>query len=190
MGYIILISCSFNNMYFLLALFPLIVSASVHEHCKKVKKVVHEDVCIPYVEEKCYTSVHQQCHDVPAPDCKATVEDVHDHKCLNVQDVDCDLIENVDVETVYDKYVVEKCHEEKAEVCDIVHGVTTRGDNTMDCLEVKSVKCWEEKKVVIEKKCIFSWEFDCPKHHEEHDRKEHKCHKKPVKKCTNIPKAM
>merc|ERR1712035_94456 len=160
------------------------------QHCKQVKKSVWEDVCEPFIEKKCYTNVHQQCHEVPSPDCKAIVDDIKDHKCLHVEDVVCDIDEHVHTKEVHDKYVREHCREEKETVCDVVHDVTVKTDHHMDCIEVKSVECWEEKKVVNEKKCIFSWEFDCPKHHDEHGHKEHKCHKKPLKKCKNIPKTM
>merc|ERR1712035_108263 len=176
---IIFLLCSSMIAFILLSVFSLAHS----EHCKQVKKSVWEDVCEPFIEKKCYTSVHQQCHPVPSPDCKAIVDDIKDHKCLHVEDVVCDIDEHVHTKEVHDKYVREHCREEKETVCDVVHDVTVKTDHHMDCIEVKSVECWEEKKVVNEKKCIFSWEFDCPKHHDEHGHKEHKCHKKPVKKC-------
>merc|ERR1711980_35734 len=161
---------------------PLLALSYGHpQHCKQVKKSVWEDVCEPFIEKKCYTSVHQQCHPVPSPDCKAVVDDIKDHKCLHVEDVVCDIDEHVHTKEVHDKYVREHCHEGKETVCDVVHDVTVKTDHHVDCLEVKSVECWEEKKVVNEKKCIFSWEFDCPKHHDEHGHKEHKCHKRSAR---------
>merc|ERR1712035_152283 len=64
------------------------------KHCKQVKKSVWEDVCEPFIERKCYTNVHQQCHEVPSPDCKAIVEDIKDHKCLHVEDL-CVILMNM-----------------------------------------------------------------------------------------------
>merc|ERR1712035_294789 len=103
-------------------------------------------------------------------------------KCYTNVHQQCHEVPSPDCKAVVEDIQDHKCLHVEDVVCDI--------DEHVDCIEVKSVECWEEKKVVNEKKCIFSWEFDCPKHHDEHGHKEHKCHKKPVKKCKNIPKTM
>merc|ERR1711976_1094884 len=165
---------------------PLLALSYGHpQHCKQVKKSVWEDVCEPFIERKCYTNVHQQCHEVPSPDCKAIVEDIKDHKCLHVEDVVCDIDEHVHTKEVLDKYVREHCREEKETVCDVVHDVTVKTDHHMDCIEVKSVECWEEKKVVHEKRCKPKMEKICEKLAVvlPYPVKGEKCHPVPIKQC-------
>merc|ERR1712035_43832 len=180
-------NCFIMKLFFFL---PLLLGALAHkdEHCKKVKRVVKEDVCDPYVEKKCYTEVQQKCKKILFPHCKADVQDIVLPKCIVVEDVVCDLVEKVGMKEVPETVVVQKCHQENNKVCDIVNGLTTVKDHGKDCLNVKKVKCWKEKKVVKEQKCFFSWKFDCPKHSDKYSHK--KCHKTPVKNCKDFPKVM
>jgi len=193
MGTLVVILLSYHSMK-LFCLFIIVGGAFAHndykEHCKKVKRVLTENVCEPYIEKMCFSKVHQKCHKIALPECKAVIKDDVRPKCVVVEDVSCDLVEKVHIKEVPETMVVQRCLKDEATVCDVVNGLKTVSDQDKDCLNLKKAKCWKEKKVVKEQKCLFSWEFDCPKHMDKHGHKGQKCQKKPVKKCKDIPKVM
>merc|ERR1711973_572460 len=194
-----------HNIMFVLLFLPLVLGGNIPEpygfdyspKCKQVEKVIHEDICEPYVKKTCFTEVIQKCKDIVTLNCTAVIDVVPDQECFTVEDVDCDLVEQVDVEVVPETFFVQRCFTEHEKVCDVI--------NVVDCIEVERSECWEEEKVVKDRECCFSVELDCKnmprtvyeekcrprvekvceklRYLQPHPVQDQKCRSEPVKKC-------
>merc|ERR1712240_590349 len=183
----------YYNIMFALLFLPLVLGGNIPEpygfdyspKCKQVEKVIHEDICEPYVKKTCFTEVIQKCKDIVTPNCTAVVEVVPDQECFTVEDVDCDLVEHMDVEVVPETYFEQRCFTEQETVCDVVNQVDMDHGVVDDCIEVEKSDCWEEEKVVKDRECCFSVELDCKKLRslQPFPVPNQKCVSKPVKRC-------
>merc|ERR1712240_521390 len=187
----------YYNIMFALLFLPLVLGGNIPEpygfdyspKCKQVEKVIHEDICEPYVKKTCFTEVIQKCKDIVTPNCTAIVEVVPDQECFTVEDVDCDLVEHVDFEVVPETFFVQRCFTEHEEVCDVVNQVDMDHGVVDDCIEVERSDCWEEEKVVKDRECCFSVELDCKKTISVKGHKQ-QCQKRPTKDCKDIPRTV
>merc|ERR1712240_137228 len=187
----------YYNIMFALLFLPLVLGGNIPEpygfdyspKCKRVEKVIHEDICEPYVKKTCFTEVIQKCKDIVTPNCTAVIDVVPDQECFTVEDVDCDLVEHMDVEVVPETYFEQRCFTEQEEVCDVVNQVDMDHGVVDDCIEVERSDCWEEEKVVKDRECCFSVELDCKKTISVKGHKQ-QCQKRPTKDCKDIPRTV
>merc|ERR1712137_1317100 len=137
-----------------------VYKAANKDDCHPVEKLSYVDECIPYVEKTCFTQQKELCKDVFEKNCTAVIDEYEERECFDVTDRICD--------TVYDL------------------SITTKDD--FQCVDIDYQYCWDEEKIVKDRTCIFSVDFDCGKYKPKDGKGAVGCQKTPTKKCYDTPR--
>merc|ERR1712168_885201 len=140
-----------------------IYKAGDHDDCHYVDKVVYKDQCIPYVEKTCYTQQEEICEDVFEKNCTAVIDDTDERECFEVTELICQLSETIDYNVVQETYTVLRCTRTSERVCDTIYDLAISTKDDFQCIDVNYNYCWDEQKVVKDRTCTFSVDFECGK---------------------------
>jgi len=158
------------------------------EDCHPVERTVYKDECVPYVEKTCFTQQKELCKDVFDKNCTAVIDEFEDRECFDVTELMCQLVENIQYEMVEETYTVQRCTRVTDRVCDTVYDLSVSTKDDFQCVDLEHQYCWDEDKVVKDRTCIFSVDFDCGKHKDQDGKGAVKCEKVPTKKCYDTPR--
>jgi len=165
-----------------------IYKAGNMEDCHWVEKLVYKDQCVPYIEKTCFTQQVEECQDLYQKNCTAVIDEFEERECFDVDELICQLAESIDYEMVEETYTVQRCTRISDRVCDTVVDLDKTTKDDFQCVEVEHQDCWEEDKVVKDRRCIYSVDFECGKK-KKHDGKDSvSCEKVPTKKCYDTPR--
>merc|ERR1712055_506622 len=166
------------------------------EDCHYVDNLVYKDECVPYVEKTCYTQQEEHCEDVYEKNCTAVIDEFEERECFEVTELQCQLSESIQYEVVQESYTVLRCTRTSDRVCDTVYDLAISTRDDFQCIDVEHQYCWEEEKIVKDRTCIFSVDFECGKPKEKDGKNSEKftnefpypvekqnCHSEPMKTC-------
>nr|AGN29677.1 hypothetical protein [Acartia pacifica] len=158
------------------------------DDCHPVERTVYQDECIPYVEKTCFTQQKEYCNDVFEKNCTTVIEEFEERECFDVTELICQLVENVQYEMVDETYTVQRCSRVTDRVCDTVYDLAVSTRDDFQCVDLEHQYCWDEEKVVKDRTCVFSVDFDCGKHKPVDGKGSVSCEKVPTKKCYDTPR--
>jgi len=161
-----------------------------HDDCHYVDKLVYKDQCIPYVEKTCYTQQEEICEDVFEKNCTAVIDDTDERECFEVTELICQLSESIDYNIVQETYTVLRCTRTSERVCDTVYDLAVSTKDDFQCIDVNYNYCWDEQKVVKDRTCTFSVDFECGKPQNKDGKDSVYCDKVPTKKCYDTPRVI
>jgi len=165
-----------------------IYKAGNHEDCHWVEKLVYKDQCVPYIEKSCYTTQVEECKDIYQKNCTTVIDEFEERECFDVEELICQLVEKIDYEMVDETYTVQRCTKVNDRVCDSVYDLDTTTRDDFQCVDVEHQDCWEEDKVVKDRRCTYSVDFECGKKYKKDGKHAVGCEKVPTKKCYDIPR--
>merc|ERR1712228_897937 len=145
-----------------------VYKAADKDDCHPVERLVYDEKCIPYMEKTCYTQQREQCKEVYEKNCTAVIDEFEERECFDVTELMCSLAESIQYEMVYDL------------------AQSTKDD--FQCVDIEYQYCWDEDKVVKDRTCVFSGDFDCKKRKPFDGQGAVQCEKTPTKKCYDIPR--
>jgi len=158
------------------------------EDCHPVERTVYVDECLPYVEKTCFTQQQEMCKDIYEQNCTSVVDERDDRECFDVTELICQLVENIQYEMVEETYTVQRCTRVTDRVCDTVYDLTVSTKDDFQCIDLEHQYCWDEDKIVKDRTCIYSVDFDCGKHKNLDGKGSVNCDKVPTKKCYDTPR--
>jgi len=100
----------------------------------------------------------------------------------------CSLAESIQYEMVDETYTVQRCTGVTDRVCDTVYDLAQSTKDDFQCVDIDYQYCWDEDKVVKDRTCIFSVDFDCKKKKPYDGKGAVQCEKTPTKKCYDTPR--
>merc|ERR1712002_618682 len=165
-----------------------VYKAGDHRDCHFVDKIVYKDECIPYVEKTCRTHQEEECHEVMDKKCKTEVDDHVDRECFDVTELLCQLVESIDYELIQDTYTVQRCSRTTDRICDTVYDLSSNTQDDFQCVKVESPDCHVEEKIIKDRTCIYSVDFECGKLKAYDGKHSVQCDKVPTKKCYDTPR--
>jgi len=165
-----------------------VYKAGDHRDCHFVDKVVYKDECIPYVEKTCRTHQEEECHEVMDKKCKTEVDVDEDRECFDVTELLCQLVESIDYEVIHDTYTVQRCSRKTDRICDTVYDLSSNTQDDFQCVKVESPDCHVEEKIIKDRTCIYSVDFECGKLKDYDGKHSVQCDKVPTKKCYDTPR--
>merc|ERR1711931_391679 len=165
-----------------------VYKAGDHRDCHFVDKIVYKDECIPYVEKTCRTHQEEECHEVMDKKCKTEVDDDVDRECFEVTELLCQLVESIDYEVIQDSYTVQRCSRTTDRICDTVYDLSSNTQDDFQCVKVESPDCHVEEKIIKDRTCIYSVDFECGKLKAYDGKHSVQCDKVPTKKCYDTPR--
>merc|ERR1712058_118896 len=151
------------------------------DDCHPVERTVYKGECLPYIEKTCYTQQVEQCKDVYEKNCTSVIDESEHRECFDVTELICKLVENIQYEMVDETYTVQRCTRVTDRVCDTVYDLDVTTKDDFQCIDHHYEKCWEEDKVIKDRTCIYSYDFQCGKI--KMNGKSDQCEKVPTKKC-------
>merc|ERR1711931_285251 len=167
-----------------------VYKAGDHRDCHFVDKIVYKDECIPYVEKTCRTHQEEDCREVMDKKCTTEVDEDVDRECFEVTELLCQLVESIDYEVIQDSYTVQRCSRITDRICDTVYDLDSDSKDNFQCVKVVNPDCYVEEKIIKDRTCIFSVDFECGKL-KAHDGKHGvQCDKVPTKKCYDTPRTI
>merc|ERR1712212_346835 len=140
-----------------------VYKAGDKDDCHPVEEIVYENKCLPYVEKTCFTQQQEQCKDVFERNCTAVIDQFEERECFDVTELMCSLAESIQYEMVDETYTVQRCTGVTDRVCDTVYDLAQSTKDDFQCVDIDYQYCWDEDKVVKDRTCIFSVDFDCKK---------------------------
>merc|ERR1711962_325869 len=140
-----------------------VYKAGDKDDCHPVEEIVHENRCLPYVEKTCFTQQQEQCKDVYEKNCTAVIDEFEERECFDVTELMCSLAESIQYEMVDETYTVQRCTGVTDRVCDPVYDLAQSTKDDFQCVDIDYQHCWDEDKMVKDRTCIFSVDFDCKK---------------------------
>merc|ERR1712240_325294 len=140
-----------------------VYKAGDKDDCHPVEEIVYENKCLPYVEKTCFTQQQEQCKDVYEKNCTAVIDEFEERECFDVTELMCSLAESIQYEMVDETYTVQRCTGVTDRVCDTVYDLSQSTKDDFQCVDIDYQYCWDEDKVVKDRTCIFSVDFDCKK---------------------------
>jgi len=158
-----------------------IYKAGNKQDCHIVERPIYVDKCIPYIEKTCFTQQQEKCKKIHNKKCDVIVDEFEDRLCFNVTELMCNLAEKIDYEVVDETYTVQRCTRITDRVCDTVYDLEVTTKDDFQCIDHHYEKCWEEDKVIKDRTCIYSYDFQCGKI--KMNGKSDQCEKVPTKKC-------
>merc|ERR1712055_79539 len=158
------------------------------QDCHYVDKLVYKDECVPYVEKTCYTQQEEHCEDVYEKNCTAVIDEFEERECFEVTELQCQLSESIQYEVVQESYTVLRCTRTSDRVCDTVYDLAIATRDDFQCIDVEHQYCWDEEKIVKDRTCIFSVDFDCGKYKPKDGKGAVGCQKTSTKKCYDTPR--
>merc|ERR1712063_91484 len=165
-----------------------VYKAANKDDCHPVEKLSYVDECIPYVEKTCFTQQKELCKDVFEKNCTAVIDEYEERECFDVTELICQLGENVQYEMVDETYTVQRCTKVSDRICDTVYDLSITTKDDFQCVDIDYQYCWDEDKVVKDRTCIFSVDFDCKKRKPYDGKGAVQCEKTPTKKCYDTPR--
>jgi len=165
-----------------------IYKAGNMDDCHWVEKLVYKDECVPYTEKRCYTQQREHCKDVYQKNCTAVIDEFEERECFDVKELVCQLAEVIDYEMVEETFTVQRCTRVNDRVCDTVYDLDKTTKDDFQCVEIEHQKCWEEDKVVKDRTCVYSVDFECGKAKKHDGKGSVTCEKVPTKKCYDTPR--
>lgn len=156
------------------------------QNCHFVEKIVYKDDCVPYTEKTCSTHQREHCDVVHENNCTAVVDEFEDRECFDVTELVCHLEETVDYEVIEETVTIQRCKSVSDQGCDTVYDMETTTKDDYQCVEVEHHSCYNEEKIVKDRTCIFSVDFECGKLSAY--QKTEICEKIPTKKCYDTPR--
>merc|ERR1739845_338998 len=91
-------------------------------------------------------------------------------------------------EMVDETYTVQRCTGATDRVCDTVYDLAQSTKDDFQCVDIDYQYCWDEDKMVKDRTCIFSVDFDCKKRKPYDGKGAVQCEKTPTKKCYDPPR--
>jgi len=167
-----------------------VYKAGDHRDCHFVDKIVYKDQCIPYVEKTCRTHQEEECHDVMDKKCTTEVDVDEDRECFEVTELLCQLVESVDYEVVQDSYTIQRCTRATERICDTVYDLDSDSKDHFQCVKVENPDCHVEEKIIKDRTCIYSVDFECGKLKAYDGKHSVQCDKVPTKKCYDTPRTI
>ena len=73
-------------------------------------------------------------------------------------------------------------------ICDTVYDLSITTKDDFQCVDIDYQYCWDEEKIVKDRTCIFSVDFDCGKYKPRDGKGAVGCQKTPTKKCYDTPR--
>merc|ERR1711911_78454 len=165
-----------------------VYKAANKDDCHPVEKLTYVDECIPYVEKTCFTQQKELCKDVFEKNCTAVIDEYEERECFDVTELICQLGENVQYEMVDETYTVHRCTKVSDRICDTVYDLSITTKDDFQCVDIDYQYCWDEEKIVKDRTCIFSVDFDCGKYKPKDGKGAVGCQKTPTKKCYDTPR--
>merc|ERR1712063_223406 len=111
-----------------------------------------------------------------------------ERECFDVTELICQLGENVQNEMVDETYTVQRCTKVSDRICDTVYDLSITTKDDLQCVDIDYQYCWDEEKIVKDRTCIFSVDFDCGKYKPKDGKGAVGCQKTPTKKCYDTPR--
>jgi len=167
-----------------------VYKAGDHRDCHFVDKIVYKDECIPYVEKTCRTHQEEECHEVMDKKCTTEVDEDHERECFTVTELLCQLVESVDYEVIQDSYTVQRCSRTTERLCDTVYDLSEGSKDDFQCVKVENPDCHIEEKIIKDRTCIYSVDFECGKLKAYDGKHSVQCDKVPTKKCYDTPRTI
>jgi len=120
--------------------------------------------------------------------CTAVIDEFEERECFDVTELMCSLAESIQYEMVDETYTVQRCTGVTDRVCDTVYDLAQSTKDDFQCVDIDYQYCWDEDKVVKDRTCIFSVDFDCKKQKPYDGKGAVQCEKTPTKKCYDTPR--
>jgi len=158
------------------------------EDCHPVERTVYVDECLPYVEKTCFTQQQETCQDIFDKNCTSIIDEHEDRECFEVTEMICQLVENIQYDMVEETYTVQRCTRVTDRVCDTVYDLAVSTKDDFQCIDLDYQYCWDEDKIVKDRTCIYSVDFECGKHKNLDGKGSVNCDKVPTKKCYDTPR--
>lgn len=158
------------------------------EECHYEEKVVYKDECVPYVERKCHTHHQQHCKDITADNCTALVQPIQDRECFNVTELLCELVESVNFEVIEETFTVQRCKQVEDRLCDTVFDLDSTRQDDYQCVDIDHSYCWTTHRVIKDRTCVFSIDFECGGKNLVDSEDGDMCEKVATKKCHDTPR--
>merc|ERR1712193_326352 len=133
----------------------------VKPNCHWEQKTTFQDRCEDYDEKTCWTQNEEQCSSYLVTTCTPVVNTGVDRRCFNVTELICELVESVHYRQVEENFHVQSCYTTKDRVCDTVHEIDTTTKDDLQCVELESPNCHMEDKILVDKVCTDTVEFEC-----------------------------
>merc|ERR1739847_102881 len=133
----------------------------VGPNCHLEQKTMFKDRCEDYDEKTCWTQNEEQCNSYLVNTCTPVVNTGVDRRCFNVTELICELVESVHYRQVEENFHVQSCYTTKDRVCDTVHEIDTTTKDDLQCVELESPNCHMEDKILVDKVCTDTVEFEC-----------------------------
>merc|ERR1712126_54564 len=156
--------------------------------CHYVDKIVYKDECVPYVEKTCYTQQEEHCEDMFEKNCTAVIDEFEERECFEVTELQCQLSESIQYEVVQESYTVLRCTRTSDRVCDTVYDLAISTRDDFQCIDVEHQYCWDEEKIIKDRTCTYSVDFECGKSKPVDGKGSVDCDKVPTKKCYDTPR--
>merc|ERR1712228_254858 len=113
-----------------------------------------------FEERECYTQQQEQCKEVYEKNCTAVIDEFEERESFDVTD----------------------------RVCDTVYDLAQSTKDDFQCVDIEYQYCWDEDKVVKDRTCVFSVDFDYKKKKPFDGQGAVQCEKTPTKKCYDTPR--
>merc|ERR1711875_206513 len=165
-----------------------VYKAADKDDCHPVEEIVYDEKCIPYMEKTCYTQQREQCKEVYEKNCTAVIDEFEERECFDVTELMCSLAESIQYEMVDETYTVQRCTGVTVRVCDTVYDLAQSTEDDFQCVDLEYQYCWDEDKIVKDRTCVFSVDFDCKKKKPYDGQGAVQCEKTPTKKCYDTPR--
>jgi len=133
----------------------------VKPNCHLEQKTTFQDRCEDYDEKTCWTQNEEHCSSYLVNTCTPVVNTGVDRRCFNVTELICELVESVHYRQVEENFHVQSCYTTKDRVCDTVHEIDTTTKDDLQCVELESPNCHMEDKILVDKVCTDTVEFEC-----------------------------
>merc|ERR1712002_316073 len=167
-----------------------VYKAGDHRDCHFVDKIVYKDECIPYVVKTCYTQQKEECEKVFDKKCESVIDEDEDRECFEVTELLCSLVESLDYEVIQEPYTVQRCTTTKDRICDTVYDMSETTKDDFQCVDIENPTRYEEEKIIKDRTCIYSVDFECGKLKDYDGKHSVQCDKVPTKKCYDTPRVI
>merc|ERR1712134_101289 len=98
-------------------------------------------------------------------DCHPVEEIVYENQCIPYVEKTCRTSQKEMCKDVYEMvdetYTVQRCTGVTDRVCDTVYDLAQSTKDDFQCVDIDYQYCWDEDKMVKDRTCIFSVDFDC-----------------------------
>merc|ERR1712121_67236 len=181
-------NCDFktSSMYFLLfALVPL-VAGSQYPPVHPLGAGTGNDKYNPV--DPSYSTPDEVYKAGDKDDCHPVEEIVYDEKCIPYMEKTCYTQQREQCKEVYEKNCTAVIDEFEERECFDVTELMCSLAESIQYVDIEYQYCWDEDKVVKDRTCVFSVDFDCKKKKPYDGQGAVQCEKTPTKKCYDTPR--